>query len=255
MCSAAARPARSSPICWWPCRACRAARGEGGDASLLRALAQRSGLGLRSARRDAGDPWPGRGRPCSRLATGRGARAGDTVERLELLARRWSPARGRPAPGWARTRAVLDAVERRAAPGGRRLRRGSELRGLLAGLDGRRVAPGPSGAPTRGRPEVLPTGRNFYSVDCRAVPTPAAWQLGWRSADAGRRAATCSATATGRAGWRCRPGAPPTCAPAATTSPRRWRCSAAARSGTTTAGASPASRSCRSPCWAGRGST
>src|SRR6185295_8772889 len=33
-----------------------------------------------------------------------------------------------------------------------------------------------------GRPEVLPTGRNFYSVDTRAVPTQAAWQLGWRSA-------------------------------------------------------------------------
>ena len=30
---------------------------------------------------------------------------------------------------------------------------------------------------------MLPTGRNFYSVDCRAVPTPAAWQLGWRSAE------------------------------------------------------------------------
>jgi cobaltochelatase CobN len=44
------------------------------------------------------------------------------------------------------------------------------------------VAPGPSGAPTRGRPDVLPTGRNFYSVDLRAVPTPAAWQLGWASA-------------------------------------------------------------------------
>src|SRR5438067_1205673 len=42
--------------------------------------------------------------------------------------------------------------------------------------------PGPSGAPSRGRPDVLPTGRNFYSVDTRAVPTAAAWQLGWHSA-------------------------------------------------------------------------
>jgi cobaltochelatase CobN len=58
----------------------------------------------------------------------------------------------------------------------------AEIEGLLTGLDGRFVAPGPSGAPTRGRPEVLPTGRNFYSVDTRAVPTPAAWQLGWHSA-------------------------------------------------------------------------
>jgi cobaltochelatase CobN len=58
----------------------------------------------------------------------------------------------------------------------------AEMVGLLRGLDGRFVPPGPSGAPTRGRPEVLPTGRNFYSVDTRAVPTPASWQLGWKSA-------------------------------------------------------------------------
>jgi hypothetical protein len=43
--------------------------------------------------------------------------------------------------------------------------------------------PGPSGAPTRGRPDVLPTGRNFYSVDSRAVPTPAAYELGKKSAE------------------------------------------------------------------------
>jgi cobaltochelatase CobN len=58
----------------------------------------------------------------------------------------------------------------------------AEIAGLLAGLDGRFVEPGPSGAPTRGRPDTLPTGRNFYSVDTRTVPTPAAWLLGWKSA-------------------------------------------------------------------------
>jgi cobaltochelatase CobN len=58
----------------------------------------------------------------------------------------------------------------------------AEITGMLAGLDGRFVMPGPSGAPSRGRPDVLPTGRNFYSVDTRAVPTAAAWQLGWHSA-------------------------------------------------------------------------
>ncbi|WP_297773083.1 cobaltochelatase subunit CobN, partial [uncultured Roseovarius sp.] len=50
-------------------------------------------------------------------------------------------------------------------------------------LDGRALAPGPSGAPTRGRLDTLPTGRNFYSVDSRAVPTPTAWALGWKSAN------------------------------------------------------------------------
>jgi len=58
----------------------------------------------------------------------------------------------------------------------------AEINGVLTALDGRFLDPGPSGAPTRGRPDVLPTGRNFYSVDTRTVPTPAAWTLGWKSA-------------------------------------------------------------------------
>jgi cobaltochelatase CobN len=44
-----------------------------------------------------------------------------------------------------------------------------ELINLLRGLNGHYIASGASGAP-RGRPEVLPTGRNFYSVDIRAIP-------------------------------------------------------------------------------------
>jgi len=59
----------------------------------------------------------------------------------------------------------------------------AEHEALLTALDGRAIPPGPSGAPTRGRPDVLPTGRNFYSVDTRAVPTPTAWALGWKSAN------------------------------------------------------------------------
>ncbi|MEO1592296.1 MAG: cobaltochelatase subunit CobN, partial [Cyanobacteria bacterium J06632_22] len=58
-----------------------------------------------------------------------------------------------------------------------------ELDHLLKGLDGHYVPPGPSGAPTRNRPEVLPTGRNFYSVDIRAMPTESAWDVGRRAAE------------------------------------------------------------------------
>lgn len=47
----------------------------------------------------------------------------------------------------------------------------AERSGLLAALGGRRVAPGPSGSPWRGRADVLPTGRNLYAVDPRAVPS------------------------------------------------------------------------------------
>jgi cobaltochelatase CobN len=55
---------------------------------------------------------------------------------------------------------------------------------LLDGLAGRYVPSGASGAPTRGRPEVLPTGRNFYSVDIRAIPTETAWDVGRKAAEA-----------------------------------------------------------------------
>ena len=58
-----------------------------------------------------------------------------------------------------------------------------EKSGFIKSICGRRVISGPSGAPTRGRPEVLPTGRNFYSVDLRSIPTEAAWDLGKRSAN------------------------------------------------------------------------
>jgi cobaltochelatase CobN len=58
-----------------------------------------------------------------------------------------------------------------------------EIVNLLRGLDGRYIPSGASGAPTRGRPEVLPTGRNFYSVDIRAIPTETAWDLGRKAAE------------------------------------------------------------------------
>jgi cobaltochelatase CobN len=53
-----------------------------------------------------------------------------------------------------------------------------EISSLLAGLEGRYIPAGPSGAPTRGMAHVLPTGRNFYAVDPRALPSAAAWQVG-----------------------------------------------------------------------------
>ncbi|MGH3851388.1 MAG: cobaltochelatase subunit CobN, partial [Pseudonocardiaceae bacterium] len=58
-----------------------------------------------------------------------------------------------------------------------------EMTNLLAALDGRAVPAGPSGAPSRGMAHVLPTGRNFYSVDPKAIPSRLAWQVGRRLAD------------------------------------------------------------------------
>ncbi|WP_394182485.1 cobaltochelatase subunit CobN [Marinomonas posidonica] len=59
-----------------------------------------------------------------------------------------------------------------------------EIQALLNGLSGGFIAPGPSGAPTRGRLDTLPTGRNFFSVDNRSIPSPAAWAIGQKSAEA-----------------------------------------------------------------------
>jgi cobaltochelatase CobN len=58
-----------------------------------------------------------------------------------------------------------------------------EIANLLRALDGRHVPAGPSGAPTRGMAQVLPTGRNFYTVDPRGLPSAAAWAVGQRLAD------------------------------------------------------------------------
>jgi cobaltochelatase CobN len=58
-----------------------------------------------------------------------------------------------------------------------------ETRAVLRALDGRFIAPGPSGAPSRGMANVLPTGRNFYALDPRAVPSRLAWDVGWQLAD------------------------------------------------------------------------
>jgi len=59
-----------------------------------------------------------------------------------------------------------------------------EMGALLHGLDAGYVEPGPSGLITKGKVEVLPTGRNFYSLDPFKIPTKAAWEVGKRLADA-----------------------------------------------------------------------
>ncbi|MFT9015158.1 MAG: cobaltochelatase subunit CobN [Acetobacter sp.] len=58
-----------------------------------------------------------------------------------------------------------------------------ETEGLLKALSGRHVAPGPAGSPARGRADVLPTGRNLYAVDPRAVPSRVAHAQGVRLAE------------------------------------------------------------------------
>jgi len=58
-----------------------------------------------------------------------------------------------------------------------------EIAQVLRALDGRYIAAGPSGSPLRGLVNVLPTGRNFYSVDPKAMPSKLAWDTGVAMAD------------------------------------------------------------------------
>lgn len=106
----------------------------------------------------------------------------DTLERIELLAKFLIRGSVQCRENWANTARALQHITSHIA---KDLDRSGQYENsaCLTALKGKFVAPGPSGAPTRGRLDCLPTGRNFYSVDVRAVPTKTAWQLGRRSAD------------------------------------------------------------------------
>jgi len=155
--------------------------GAGRDQGLLRALS----LALLDTDASGSDgdpaaPWTGpRPAELARASDDPWRTAGDTRERLELFAR--AVLEG-VADAPAACRAVIERIETEIAPALDACGK-NEIAGLLAGLDGRFVEPGPSGAPTRGRLDVLPTGRNFYTIDVRAVPTPSAFRLAERAAE------------------------------------------------------------------------
>jgi cobaltochelatase CobN len=132
----------------------------------------------------------------SSLVDGPARTGADTVDLLETLARRlvqgcdaadWDPAKvpvvvaealGRADEAVAEVLrfAATEVVPRLAAAT-------SEITALLHALDGGYVPAGPSGSPTRGLVNVLPTGRNFYSVDPKAIPSRNAWDVGQALAD------------------------------------------------------------------------
>ncbi|MEV4504022.1 cobaltochelatase subunit CobN [Streptomyces klenkii] len=77
--------------------------------------------------------------------------------------------------------AILDFAAREVVP--RLAGTTAELDNAVRALEGRFVPAGPSGSPLRGLVNVLPTGRNFYSVDPKAVPSRLAWETGQALAD------------------------------------------------------------------------
>ena len=130
------------------------------------------------------------------LVEGPARSAADAVDLLEVLCRRL--AEGMEAAGWNAAAApalvgeVLGRQNRDAVAVLRfaceevvpRLARTTdELTHILRALRGGYVPAGPSGSPTRGLVNVLPTGRNFYSVDPKAIPSRLSWEVGQALAD------------------------------------------------------------------------
>ncbi|AZD30425.1 cobaltochelatase subunit CobN [Pseudomonas chlororaphis] len=163
--------------------------GRGAQSSLLRALAKAFELGFDPLDCALAEPWSGR-RPqvLQGISEQRWRTAGDTRERLELFAGQLIEAalsgevEQLNQPAWSEVKAIIDSLREVVAP---RLDAcgPAEMGGLLDALGGRFVPAGPSGAPSRGRLDVLPTGRNFYSVDVRNLPTTTAWRIGFQSAN------------------------------------------------------------------------
>jgi len=82
-----------------------------------------------------------------------------------------------------RVEPLLKALERALEMADRIKACKREYESFLVGLEGGFVEPGPSGSITRGKIEILPTGRNFFAVDPTALPTRAAWRVGVETAE------------------------------------------------------------------------
>ena len=101
------------------------------------------------------------------------------VERMEAAG--WDPAAAQDLHDDPAVRRVLEFAAEQVVP--RLARTTDEIDHVLHALNGGFVPAGPSGSPLRGLVNVLPTGRNFYTVDPRAVPSRLAWQTGQAMAE------------------------------------------------------------------------
>jgi cobaltochelatase CobN len=93
----------------------------------------------------------------------------------------WEPAAADRVTGDETVAKVLRFAATEVVP--RLARTTDELTNVLHALDGGYVPAGPSGSPLRGLINVLPTGRNFYSVDPKAIPSMLAWETGQAMAE------------------------------------------------------------------------
>ena len=170
----------------------------GGVPGLRQAIGDALGLDYLALLRDRGAPVDAGALPAS-LHSANGnppiRSAGDVIERLEDISH--SLYEGLAANQFDKTsveRVVFESLDDAGAvPDVLRYvcesiypaltKTTDEIDALLRGFDGRFISPGPAGAPTRGMAGVLPTGRNFYSMDPRGIPSETSWQIGKQLAD------------------------------------------------------------------------
>ena len=135
---------------------------------------------------DMGLPWNGsRPKSLQMIDNTPWRTAGDSREKLEQLALKLVTnmlSEQQLPEELPVTRHLLDHARRYLLPAIKQSAN-NEIQHIVDALNGGFVPAGPSGAPSRGRLDVLPTGRNFFSLDARSIPTQAAWQLGLQSAE------------------------------------------------------------------------
>jgi cobaltochelatase CobN len=161
---------------------------------LRAAVAAEHGLDEKALLAAPGTPVDARG--LTAIADGPARTASDAIDLLEAVARRLVT--GMETLGWDVAKApavcaevlgaevtdvvrLLEFAAREVVP--RLDATSGEIGAVLHALDGGYVPAGPSGSPTRGLVNVLPTGRNFYSVDPKAIPSRNSWDVGVSLAD------------------------------------------------------------------------
>ena len=165
-----------------------------GDVPGLRhAIGDALGLDYEMLLRDRGSPVDASSVPKVLIDANGGSpvrSAGDVVERLEAISRRLYEHLAASGFDSSAVEGIVNDLldERGEVPDVLRYvcdsiypaleRTTDEIGALLRGFDGRFISPGPAGAPTRGMAGVLPTGRNFYSMDPRSIPSETSWQIG-----------------------------------------------------------------------------
>ena len=157
--------------------------GLGENKAITQAIADDMGIKLSVNECKLSDPYTGdKNNQLQNVIDAAWRTNADTIERLRMLSEDILLEKEIIPQNWTNTMDVLENIKTEIVPSIKSSGK-KEHAGIVTLLDGKFLHPGPSGAPTRGKIEVFPTGKNFYSIDMRSLPTRMAWNIGKRSAE------------------------------------------------------------------------